>query len=94
MAAKIYSRLFGQIRARGEPAANARRIAQAVLTRRGHLKAGTLEPTAAGTKRGNMSAGARAIDREAKRTGDPASSFRYNPRKNSAIKRPKRPKRR
>lgn len=92
MTAKIYTRLFSQIRKRGVSSADSRRIAQSVLTARGHLKPGTLKATKAGEIRGNMGAADRAIARASKATGKPRGSFKYKRLTNSAILKTKKNK--
>jgi hypothetical protein len=60
--------------------------AKEILIKRGHMTpSGVL--TAAGHARDNMTAGERAKDRAAKRSGAPTSSFTYNPKTNTARKR-------
>lgn len=58
-------------------------MAVGILKKRGDMtEDGKL--TAKGKARNNMTAKQRAIDRESKRTGKPASSFEYSPRTNRA----------
>lgn len=65
-----------------------REAAIEVLQKRGHVDAqGNL--TDAGKKRDAMTAEERAIDRATKRSGRPASSFKYNPSTNRATLRKK-----
>jgi len=58
-------------------------MAREILIKRGQMTSeGKL--TAKGHARDNMTAEERAKDRAAKRTGKPASSFKYNPKTNTA----------
>lgn len=64
-------------------------MAIGILKKRGHMgDDGKL--TAAGKKRDAMTAEERAKDRASKRTGKPASAFKYNPKTNAALLRPLR----
>ena len=66
-----------------------REAAIEVLQKRGHVDAqGNL--TAEGKKRDAMTAEERALDRAEKRSGRPASAFKYNPSTNRATLRKKR----
>jgi hypothetical protein len=58
-----------------------------ILQDRGHLKADGETYTAEGMKRNMMTAEERAKDRAAKKTGNPASQFTYNPKTNIAKRR-------
>jgi hypothetical protein len=61
-------------------------MAREILIKRGHMTpSGAL--TAEGRRRDSMTAEERAKDRAAKRTGDPASSFTYHARTNTATRR-------
>jgi hypothetical protein len=65
-----------------------REAAIEVLQKRGHVDAqGNL--TAEGRKRDAMTAEERALDRAKKRSGRPASAFKYNPSTNRATLRKK-----
>jgi hypothetical protein len=62
-----------------------KKMARNILVKRGDMRAnGTL--TSEGRKRNDMTAEERAKDRAAKRTGKPASSFKYNPKTNTATR--------
>jgi hypothetical protein len=63
-----------------------RDMAVEILKNRGHLAADGKTLTAAGMKRDAMTAEERAKDRAAKRTGKPASDFKYNPKTNRATR--------
>lgn len=55
----------------------------AILQKRGQMDSkGNL--TAAGKKRNNMTAKERAVDRSAKKSGKPKTSYKYNPKTNRA----------
>ena len=58
-----------------------------ILQQRGHMFAGTTNWTPAGAARNAMTAAERAKDREAKRTGLPVNSFKYDPKTNRATRR-------
>lgn len=60
-----------------------RKLAVAILQKRGHLKADGKTYTKEGMKRNAMTAEERAKDRAAKQTGRSAQSFKYNPITNS-----------
>lgn len=55
-----------------------------ILQDRGHLKADGKTFTAEGAKRNMMTAEERAIDRAKKRSGNPKSAYKYNPKTNRA----------
>ena len=57
-----------------------------ILQARGHMDSSG-NWTAAGAARNAMTAAERAKDRESKRTGLPASYFKYDPKTNRAIRR-------
>lgn len=59
-----------------------REVAIGILEKRGHMKDGKL--TASGEARNAMTAEERAKDRAKKKTGKPASAFKYDPKTNSA----------
>jgi hypothetical protein len=54
------------------------------LQKSGNLKRGTRKPTAKGTKRGKMTPGQRAKDRQARYDGKRPSQYKYNKRRNIA----------
>lgn len=58
-----------------------------ILKKRGHLMADGKTFTPEGMKRNAMTAEERAKDRAAKRSGEPSSSFKYNPKTNRATRR-------
>ena len=60
-------------------------MAREILIKRGHMTSDG-KHTMAGHTRNNMTAEERAKDRAAKRTGASASSFAYNPKTNTAIR--------
>jgi hypothetical protein len=78
-AGQMLDRLSAQVGSR-EEAIN-------ILQKRGHLQADGKTWTAAGAKRNAMTAAERAKDREATRTGLPASLFHYDPKTNRATRR-------
>lgn len=60
-----------------------RDMAKQILIDRGHMRAdGTLTPE--GSRRNNMTAAERAIDRACKESGKPAKRYSYNPITNKA----------
>ena len=63
-----------------------REMAIGLLRDRGHMEKNSEKLTAAGQARDNMTAAERAKDRESKRTGLPASYFKYNPKTNKATR--------
>jgi len=75
----------GQLVNRLAAQVGSKELAITLLKKRGHMSAnGAL--TAEGKKRNNMSAEERAKDRASKATGDPKSSFSYNPATNRTKK--------
>jgi hypothetical protein len=60
-----------------------KKLAVEILQKRGHLKADGKTYTAKGLVRNAMTAEERAKDRASKKTGKPASSFKYNSTTNS-----------
>jgi hypothetical protein len=83
---KILDRLVGQLEAKGKPKSSAFAIATKALQKSGNLKPGTQEPTAKGTKRGEMTPGERAKDRQASYSGGKPSDFKYSSKTNRARK--------
>jgi len=83
---KILERLVSQLQAKGKSKSSAYAIATSALQRSGNLKPGTQEATSKGTKRGNMTAEARAKDRSVKRSGGTASDYTYSSKTNRARK--------
>lgn len=66
-----------------------RALALGILEKRGHVKPGTEELTAAGKARDAMTAEERALNRASTRAGKPETRFKYNPDTNRAtLKRP------
>ena len=57
-----------------------------ILQQRGHLMKDGKTLTPEGKKRDAMTAEERSKDRESKRTGDPASHFKYNPITNTSTR--------
>lgn len=84
MAAAILTRLISQLKAKGHNDASARAIAVSALQRSGNLKPGTEDATPKGTRRGAMSPGERAKDRESRRTGRPRTDYKYTSKTNRA----------
>lgn len=84
--AKILRRLVSQLRAKGKSNEEAHAIAVSVLQKSGNLKKGSTKPTSKGVKRGNMTPSQRAKDRASKKSGKPASSYKYNSKTNRATK--------
>lgn len=84
--AKILTRLVSQLKANGMGAAQANAVAVAQLQKAGNLKKGSIEPTAKGVKRGNMTPAERAKDRAAKESGGKPSEYKYNRFNNTAVK--------
>lgn len=80
----ILERLVKQLKEKGHDDDAAHAIAVAALQRSGNLKPGTEEATPKGIRRGRMSPAERAKDRAAKRSGRPASHYKYDPRTNRA----------
>lgn len=83
---KILERLVSQLQAKGYDKASSYAIATKVLQRSGNLKPGSTEPTAKGVKRGNMTPGERAKDRQARYDGSKPSDYKYNKKTNLATK--------
>ncbi len=73
----------GQLLPRLTAQVGSKKLAIEILQKRGHLKADGKTYTAAGMKRNAMTAEERAKDRASKRTGKPASDFKYNPTTNT-----------
>ena len=82
---KILDRLVSQLKAKGMSEKAAYAIATKQLQKSGNLKKGTNTSTVKGTKRGNMTAGQRAIDRAARNSGRPKSDYVYNKKTNRAV---------
>ena len=80
----ILDRLIRQLKAKGHSNRAARAIAVKALQRSGNLKKGSTKPTAKGVKRGKMTPGQRAIDRESKRSGRSKGEYKYNAKTNRA----------
>lgn len=81
---KILDRLVRQLRAKGKSESAAYAIATKALQKSGNLKPGTQKATAKGKRRGEMTPGERAKDRESKRTGRKKSEYKYNAKTNRA----------
>ena len=83
---KILDRLVRQLKAKGMDDSAAYAIATKQLQKSGNLKKGSTEPTAKGTKRGNMTPAERAKDREAtySKGKHKPSDYKYNPKKNTS----------
>lgn len=82
---KILERLVSQLQAKGQSKKSAYAIATSQLQKAGDLKKGSTQPTAKGVKRGDMTPGERAKDREAKYSGKhKASEYKYNAKTNRA----------
>ncbi len=73
---QIIDRLSAQV--------GSKEMAISILKKRGHLKSDGKTFTKEGLKRNSMTASQRAKDRAARKSGKPASDFKYNPRTNSA----------
>jgi hypothetical protein len=84
--AKILTRLVGQLKANGMGAAQANAVAISQLQKSGNLKKGSVEPTAKGIKRGNMTPAERAKDRAAKESDGSPNEYKYNQHNNTAVK--------
>ena len=80
MASKLETRLTRQLAARGVD--NAKGVATALLTKRGHLKDGKL--TAEGRERQALGNDGRAKDRQAKYSGRKPDDFKYDAKTNRA----------
>jgi hypothetical protein len=83
----ILDRLVSQLKAKGYPASKAYAIAVSQLQKQGNLKKGSTEATPQGKKRGAMTPGERAKDRQAKYDGGKPSDYKYNAKTNIATKR-------
>jgi len=83
---KILDRLVGQLQAKGKSKEAAYAIAISSLQKSGNLKKGSKKATPKGKKRGKMTPSARAKDRASKRSGKPASSYKYRAKSNSVRK--------
>ena len=86
----ILDRLVKQLKAKGKSESSAFAIATAALQKSGNLKPGTQEATAKGKRRGEMTPGERAKDRQSKYTGKPVSDFKYKASNNTAVLRKKK----
>ena len=75
-------RLTRQLASKGVD--DAKSVAYALLTKRGHMKDGKL--TDEGKKREDLGAAGRAKDRAAKRSDGSPDDFKYNPKTNQARK--------
>lgn len=75
---QLIDRLAAQVGDRGR--------ALAILAERGHYDPKTGKLTAEGLKRDSMTAEERAKDRASKASGQPASSFKYDPKTNRAAR--------
>ena len=82
----ILDRLVKQLRAKGHDKQSAYAIATSQLQKAGNLKKGTQEATAKGKRRGAMTPGERAKDREVKYSGKKhsASDYKYDAKTNRA----------
>lgn len=83
---KILTRLVSQIIAQGKAPADANRIAISALQKSGNLKPGTIEATAKGVRRGEMSPAQRAIDRAIKARGGRPADYVYRASTNRATR--------
>jgi len=81
---KILERLVSQLKAKGYNESSAYAIATKSLQKSGNLKKGSNKATAKGARRGNMTPGERAKDRESKKTGHKKSEYKYNSKTNRA----------
>jgi hypothetical protein len=82
---KILDRLVSQLKANGMDEKKAYAVAVSRLQKSGNLKKGSTEATAKGERRGDMTPAERAKDRAAKKSGKPASSYKYNKKNNTAV---------
>lgn len=82
---KILDRLVSQLMKNGMDKSKAYAVAVSKLQKAGDLKKGSVEATAKGEKRGNMTPAERAKDRAAKKSGKP-SDYKYNKKNNTAVK--------
>lgn len=81
---KILERLVSQLEAKGKSKKAAYAIATSALQKSGNLKKGSVEPTAKGVRRGNMTAEERAKDRAAKyNPGTKSSDYVYRKKTNT-----------
>mgnify|MGYP001549272914 CR=1 FL=1 len=78
----ILERLVKQLKAKGYNKSSAFAIATHALQKAGDLRPGSTKATPKGAKRGKMTPGQRANDRASKRSGHPASSYKYNKKTN------------
>jgi len=83
---KILERLVLQLKAKGKSGKVAYAIAVSALQKSGNLKKGSLKATTKGTKRGSMTAGERAKNRQAKYDKAKPSDYVYNKKTNRATK--------
>ncbi len=74
----ILERLVSQLQAKGKSKSAAYAIATKALQRSGNLKKGTMEATAKGIRRGNMTPGQRSKDRAVKKSKGRHSVFDYS----------------
>ena len=83
---KILERLVSQLQAKGQSKKSAYAIATSQLQKAGDLKKGRTQATPKGEKRGNMTPGERAKDREVKYSGGKhkTSDYSYNKKTNRA----------
>lgn len=84
---KILERLVSQLEAKGKSKSSAFAIATSALQKSGNLKKGSQEPTAKGTRRGNMTPSERAKDRASKVSHSSPSEYKYSSKTNRATKR-------
>jgi len=82
---KILDRLVLQLQAKGLSKKAAYAIATKKLQDSGNLNKGTNTATIKGNRRGNMTAGQRAIDRASKLSGKPKTDYKYNAKTNKAV---------
>lgn len=73
---QLVDRLAAQVGSKG--------LAENILRKRGQMEEGSSKLTQAGAARDAMTAEERAKDRASKRSGKPASSFKYDPKNNMA----------
>jgi len=83
---QLLDRLTEQMRTQKNPPSDPQAAAIAVLQARGQLKDDGKTFTKSGAARDAMTAEERAKDRAAKRTGKPATAFKYNPKTNAALR--------
>ena len=81
----LLERLTEQMRTQKSPPKDPEATARAVLMARGMLDSKG-NYTDKGKERSNMTAEERALDRAAKRTGNPKTAFKYNPKTNLALR--------